>query len=50
MVISGKFKHNDNNFEYFIGYKKDDIIRPLYIILRQMSGYIKYFDDCGKNV
>ena len=27
-----------------------DIIRPLCIILPQMSGYIKYFDDGGKNV
>ena len=28
----------------------DDIIRPLYIILPQMSGYIKCFDDGGKNM
>ena len=29
-------------FKYFIGYKEDDIIRPLCIILPQMSGYIKH--------
>ena len=28
----------------------NDIIQPLYIILPQMSGYIKYFDDGGKNM
>ena len=28
----------------------DDIIKPLFIILPQMNGYIKYFDDGGKNM
>ena len=28
----------------------DNIIRPLCIIFPQMSGYIKYFDDGGKNM
>ena len=36
--------------KYFVGYKEDDIIRPLCIVLPQMSGYIKYFDDGGKNM
>ena len=43
-------KHSGNDFKYFIGYKEDDIIRPLCIILPQRSGYIKYFDDGGKNM
>ena len=30
--------------------KKDDVIRPLCIILPQMSGYIKYFDNDGKDM
>ena len=30
--------------------KKNDTIRPLCIILSQMSGYIKYFDNGGKNM
>ena len=50
ILISDKFKHNDRSFKYFIGYKDDNIIRPLCIILPQMSGYIKYFDDGGKNM
>ena len=28
IVISDKFKHNDDGFRYFIGYKKDDIVKP----------------------
>ena len=38
-------------FKYFIGYSHDDdVIRPLCIILPKMSGYIKYFDNGGKNM
>ena len=48
IVVSDKFKHKDNGFKYFIGYKDDNIVRPLCIILRQMSGYIKYFESGGK--
>ena len=48
-VASDKFKHNDKGYKYFIGYLDDDIIRPLCIILPQMSEYIKYFDD-NKNI
>ena len=51
VVVSEKFKHSDNGSKYFIGYlDDDDIIRPLCIILPQMSGYIKYFDNGGKNM
>ena len=50
IVISGKFKHNDESFKYFIGYKKDEIIKPLCIILPQMNGYIKYFENGSKNM
>ena len=50
-VVSDKFKHSDDGFKYFIGYLlDDDEIRPLCIILPQMSGYIKYFDNGGKNM
>ena len=48
ILISDKFKHSDTCFKYFIGYKDVNIVRPLCIILPQMSGYIKYFDECGK--
>ena len=50
MVISDKFRHNDDGFKYFIGYKNYNIIRPLCIILSQMSGYTKYFENEGKNM
>ena len=33
-----------DGFQYFIGYKKDDTVRPLCIILSQMKGDIKYFE------
>ena len=49
-VISDKFKHSNKDFKYFVGYKEDNIIRPLSIILPQMSGYAKYFDDGGNNL
>ena len=45
IIISDKFKHSDNGFKYFIGYKDDNVIKPLCIILPQMSGFIKYFDN-----
>ena len=41
IVISEKFKHSDNSFKYFIGYKEGEIIKLLCILLPQMSGYIK---------
>ena len=50
IVISDKCKHNDKDFKYFIGYKEDNIIRPSYINLPQISGHIKYFDDGGKHM
>ena len=51
IVVSDTFKYSDDGSKYFIGYlHNDSIIRPLFIILLQMSGYIKYFDDGGKNM
>ena len=51
IVVSDKFKHSDDGFKYFIGYlHDDDVIRPLCIILPQMSGCIKYYDKGGKNM
>ena len=37
-------------FKYFIGYKEGEIVKPLSIILSQMSGYIKYFENGRKNI
>ena len=50
IVVSYKFKHNDEGFKYFIGYLEGEIVKPLCIILPQMSGYIKYFENGGKNM
>ena len=50
IVVSDKFKHSDDGFKYFIGYKEGDIVKPLYIILPQINGYIKYFEIGGKNI
>ena len=50
IVISDKFKRSDDGFKCFIGYKEDDIINPLCIILTQMSGYLKHFEKSEKNM
>ena len=50
IVVSDKFNHNEDGFKYFIGYQKGEIVKPLCIILPQMSGYIKYFENGGKNM
>ena len=49
IVVSDKFKHNGEGFKCFIGYQKGDIIKPLCIILPQMNGCIKYFENGVKN-
>ena len=48
IAISDKFKHSDEGFKCFIGYQDNEIVKPLCIILTQMSGYIKYFENGGK--
>ena len=50
VVIFEKFKHSDDGFKYFIGYKEGEIVKPLCIILPQMSVYIKYFENRSKNM
>ena len=50
IVMSDKFKHGNDGFKYFIGCKKGEIVKPLCIILPQMSEYIKYFENGGKNM
>ena len=50
IVVSDKFKYNNEGFMYFIGYQEDEIAKPLCIILPQMSGFIKYFENGGKNM
>ena len=35
----------NNSFKYFIGYNDNDIIKPLYLELPQMTSYINKFND-----
>ena len=50
IVVSYKFKHNGETFKYFIGYLKGEIVKQLCIILPQMNGSIKYFENGSKNM
>ena len=50
IVVSSKWKINDATYKYLCGYLNNDVIQPLCVILPQMNGYIKYFDDGGKNM
>ena len=49
-VVSDKFNHNEDGFKYFIGYQKGEILKPFWIILPQMSGYIEYFEYGNSNM
>ena len=51
IVISYRVKQNNDTYKYFIGYlHDDDVIKHLCVILPQMSGYIKYFENGGKKI
>ena len=50
IVVSNKWKVNETSCKYYVGYKDDTLIKPLCVILLQMTGYIKYFDDGNKNM
>ena len=50
IVEPDKFKHNNKVFKHFIGYQEVEIVKPLYIVLPQMSGHIKYFENGRKNM
>ena len=50
IVVSSKWKINDTAYKYLCGYLNNDVIQPLCVILPQMNGYIKCFDDGGKNM
>ena len=44
-----KWKINETTYKYLCGYL-NNVIQPLCIILPQINGYIKYFDNGGKNM
>ena len=51
IVISYRVKQNNDTHQYFIGYSRDDdVIKLLCIVLPQMRGYIKSFENGGKNM
>ena len=50
IVVSNKLKISDATYKYLCGYLNNDVIQPLCVILPQMNGYIKYFDDGGNNM
>ena len=49
IVVSSRWKLNDTTYKYFCRYLNNDVVKPLCAILPQMSEYIKYFDNGGKN-
>ena len=50
IVVSNKWKISNTTYKYLCGYLNNDVIQPLCVILPQMNGNIKYFDDGGKNM
>ena len=52
IVVSNKIKGNNETSKYLIGYMVDvsGVVTPLCIVLPQMSGYIKYSENGGKNM
>ena len=48
--MSSKRKISDTTYKYLCDYLNNDVIQPLCVILPQINGYIKYFDDGGKNM
>ena len=49
IVVSSKWKISDTTYKYLCRYL-NNVIQLLCVILSQMNGYIKYFDDGGKNM
>ena len=50
IVVSSKWKINETTYKYLCGYLNNDVIQPLCVILPQVDGYIKYFDNGSKNM
>ena len=46
ILVSKKEQYGKyNSFKYFIEYNDNDVVRPLYLGLSQMTGYINKFDE-----
>ena len=50
IIVSNRWKINDISSKCFIGYLNQDVIKPLCIILPQMNGFIKFFENNYKNM
>ena len=50
IIASEKVKVNNDILKYYIGYIVDDNVIPLTLLLPVMSGWIKYFENGGKNM
>ena len=50
IVVSNKWKISDTAYKYLCGYLNNNVNQPLCVILSQMNGNIKYFDDGRKNM
>ena len=52
IAVSNKIKGNNEISKFFIGYMDDinSIVTPLCIILPQISSWIKYSENGGKNM
>ena len=50
IVVSNKWKISETTCKYLYGHLNNDTIQPLCVILPQMDGHIKYFDNGGKNM
>ena len=50
IVVSDIFNYNEDGYQYFISYQKSVTVKPLCIILLQMSLYIKYFEYGDMNM
>ena len=50
ILVSKKEQYGEyNSFKYFIGYNDNNVIRPLYLELSQMTGYINKFEKKKNN-
>ena len=50
IVVSNKIKGNNETNKVFIGYMDDITVIPLCLLLPQMSGWIKYFENGENNM
>ena len=48
IVVSNKIKGNNEIVKYFIGYMDNTDVIPLCLLLPQMTGGIKCFENSGK--